>query len=206
MPRRPPRRPGSTNPPPREPIVAFRDQATAWLASKDIDQWQEPWPTPDLMLEGMLANIEAGETFIVWDDNHTPAATITINRWAKPELWTEEEAAEPALYAYKVTVDRAYGGQGLGAELLAWAGSRAGDEGADWLRVDVWTTNEHLQHYYLKQGYHLRPHRGPAPLPLGSAVPAASPAHPNAPPAGGPEPNRLRTCTNLGAVGGDSAR
>ena len=31
----------------------------------------------------------------------------------------------------------AYGGQGLGAELLDWAGSRAADEGADWLRVDV---------------------------------------------------------------------
>jgi hypothetical protein len=51
-----------------------------------------------------------------------PAATITINHLAKPELWTPQEAAEPALYAHKVTMDRAYGGQGLGA---------------DWLRVDV---------------------------------------------------------------------
>jgi GNAT superfamily N-acetyltransferase len=82
-----------------------------------------------------------------------PAATITINRWAKPELWTEQERAEPALYAHKVTVDRAHAGQGLGAELLDWAGTKAADEGADWLRVDVWTTNEHLQHYYLRQGF-----------------------------------------------------
>jgi hypothetical protein len=29
----------------------------------------------------------------------------------------------------------------------------AADEGADWLRVDVWTTNERLQHYYLRQGF-----------------------------------------------------
>jgi GNAT superfamily N-acetyltransferase len=100
-----------------------------------------------------LANIEAGETFIVWDDDHTPAATITINRWAKPELWTPEEAAEPALYAHKVTVDRAHAGQGLGAELLDWAGTRAANEDAVWLRVDVWTTNERLQHYYLEQGF-----------------------------------------------------
>ena len=95
----------------------------------------------------------AGETFIVWDDNDAPAATITINRFAKPELWTEEEAAQPALYAHKVTVDRTYAGQGLGAELLDWAGTRAADEGADWLRVDVWTTNGRLQHYYLRQGF-----------------------------------------------------
>ena len=134
-------------------LVAFRDQAAAWLASKGIDQWQEPWPTEDLMVEGMLANIEAGETFIIWDDDDTPAATITINHLAKPELWTPEEAAEPALYAHKVTVDRAYGGQGLGAELLDWAGTKAADEGADWLRVDVWTTNERLQHYYLREGF-----------------------------------------------------
>jgi hypothetical protein len=78
--------PSGTKPPPR-------------LASKGIGQWQEPWPTEDLMVEGMLANIEAGETFIVWDEDETPAATITINRYAKPELWTPEEAAEPALYA-----------------------------------------------------------------------------------------------------------
>src|SRR5215207_5983455 len=75
-------------------LVAFRDEAARWLASKGIDQWQEPWPTEDLMVEGMLRSIEAGETFIVW-------------------------------YADKVTVDRAYGGQGLGAELLDWAGTRA---------------------------------------------------------------------------------
>ena len=134
-------------------LIAFRDEAARWLAARGIDQWSEPWPSDDLMTKGMLRNINAGETFIVWDDHNKPAATITINQFAKPELWTPEEAAEPALYAHKVTVDRAYGGQGLGAELLDWAGTRAADEGADWLRVDVWTTNEHLQHYYLKQGF-----------------------------------------------------
>jgi hypothetical protein len=38
-------------------------------------------------------------------------------------------------------------------ELLDWAGTRAADEDARWLRVDVWTTNERLQHHYLKQGF-----------------------------------------------------
>jgi len=152
-------------------LVTFRDQAAAWLAGKGIDQWQEPWPTEDLMVEGMFRNIEAGETFIVWDDDDTPAATITINQFAKSELWTPEEAAEPALYAHKVTVDRAYGGQGLGAELLDWAGSKAANEGADWLRVHVWTTNEHLQHYYLKQG---SPTSAPSCCPTTRLVPCSS--------------------------------
>jgi hypothetical protein len=57
-------------------------------------------------------HLEASETFMVWDDN-IPAATITINRSAKPELGSEQERAELTLYSHMVTVDRAYGGQGL---------------------------------------------------------------------------------------------
>lgn len=138
-------------------LIAFRDEAARWLAARGIDQWREPWPTEDLMEEGMLRNIRAGETFIVWDDDGTPAATITVDRWANPELWTPEEAAEPSLYAHKLTVARAYAGQGLGAELLDWAGARATAAGDRWLRVDVWTTNRNLQRYYLRLGFaHVR--------------------------------------------------
>ncbi len=61
-------------------LIAFRDEAARWLAARGIDQWQEPWPTEDLMEEGMLRKIQAGETFIVWDDDGAPAATITVDR------------------------------------------------------------------------------------------------------------------------------
>jgi GNAT superfamily N-acetyltransferase len=108
------------------------------------------------MAEGMLRNIGAGETFLVWDAG-TPAATVTVDGWANPDLWTPAEAAEPALYAHKLTVARAYAGRGLGAELLDWAGTRAAEKGAIWLRLDVWTTNHELQRYYLEQGFtHVR--------------------------------------------------
>jgi GNAT superfamily N-acetyltransferase len=138
-------------------LIAFRDEAARWLAARGIDQWREPYPTEDLMEEGMLRSIRAGETFIVWDDDGTPAATITVDRWANPDLWTPEEAAEPALYAHKLTVARDYAGQGLGAELLDWAGTRAAVGDARWLRVDVWTTNPKLQQYYLELGFrHVR--------------------------------------------------
>jgi GNAT superfamily N-acetyltransferase len=109
------------------------------------------------MEEGMLRSIRAGETFIVWDEDGTPAATITVDRWVNPDLWTPEEAAEPALYAHKLTIARAYAGQGLGAELLDWAGARAAAAGDRWRRVDVWTTNRELQRYYLRLGFiHIR--------------------------------------------------
>jgi GNAT superfamily N-acetyltransferase len=138
-------------------LIAFRDEAARWLAARGIDQWREPYPTEDLMEEGMLRSIRAGETFIIWDDDGTPVATITVDRWANPDLWTAEEAAEPALYAHKLTVARTYAGQGLGGELLDWAGTRAAAAGDRWLRVDVWTTNLKLQDYYLGLGFkHVR--------------------------------------------------
>jgi len=137
-------------------LIGFRDEAARWLKGRGIDQWSAPWPTQDLMEEGMLRSILAGETFIVWDDD-TPAATLTVDHWANPDLWTPVEAAEPALYTHKVTVARAYAGRGLGRELLDWAGTRAANEGARWLRLDAWTTNRTLQQYYLDQGFsHVR--------------------------------------------------
>ncbi len=137
-------------------LIRFRNDASRWLAARGIDQWSAHWPSEDLMAEGMLRNIQAGETFLVWD-GAVPAATITLDRSPRPGLWTEAEIAEPALYAHKLTVDRAYAGVGLGAELLDWAGAKGASTGAKWLRLDVWTTNERLQRYYLDQGFsHVR--------------------------------------------------
>jgi GNAT superfamily N-acetyltransferase len=139
-----------------EILIAFRDEASRWLRAHGIDQWSSPWPSEDLMAEGILRNIKAGETFLVWDGG-TPAATVTVDDWANPDLWTEHEAAEPALYVHKLTVARAHAGRGLGAELLDWAGTKAADSGATWLRLDVWTTNLQLQRYYLDQDFiHVR--------------------------------------------------
>jgi ribosomal protein S18 acetylase RimI-like enzyme len=161
-------------------LIDFRDEAARWLAARGIDQWQEPYPTEDLMEAGMLRSIRAGETFIVWDDDGQPAATITVDRWANPDLWTPEEAAEPALYVHKLTVARAYAGQGLGGELLEWAGARAATAGDRWLRVDVRTTNQQLQDYYRRLGFmHVRtiarPHNPSAALFQRPARHAATP-------------------------------
>jgi single stranded DNA-binding protein len=116
-------------------------------------------------------------TVVVWRDQAEHAAeslskgsrVVVVGR-LQQRTWTAEdgsarqvvevvadERAEPALYAHKATVARAYAGEGLGAELLDWAGTRATNEGARWLRVDVWTTNDKLQQYYRDQGFtHVR--------------------------------------------------
>jgi GNAT superfamily N-acetyltransferase len=129
-------------------ILAFRADAAAWLRRRGIDQWSNPFPP-----EGILATIQAGATWMVWDDS-TAVATITVTRGGEPELWNELERAEPAVYCHKLTVARAYAGRRIGAELLDWAGGVAHEEGRRWLRLDAWDTNASLHRYYRQQGFH----------------------------------------------------
>ncbi|MEU2430754.1 GNAT family N-acetyltransferase [Streptomyces sp. NPDC007861] len=132
-------------------LLAFREEAAAWLSSLGTDQWQRPYPADKL-----LETIEAGTVFMAMD-GETTAATITLTPEAEAGLWMEEELSEPSLFVNKLTVARTHSSQNLGGHLLDWAGHRAYQAGAKWLRLDAWTTNADLQAYYLRQGFeHVR--------------------------------------------------
>ncbi|MCT2589371.1 GNAT family N-acetyltransferase [Streptomyces sp. N2-109] len=132
-------------------LLAFREEAAAWLSELGSDQWTRPYPA-----DRLLATIEAGTVFMVRDGASIPA-TITITPEAEQGLWTDEELAEPSIFVNKLTVARTHAGQNLGGRLLDWAGDRAYRASAKWLRLDAWTTNEALQRYYRQQGFeHVR--------------------------------------------------
>ncbi|MFD0310002.1 GNAT family N-acetyltransferase [Streptomyces sp. NPDC127119] len=132
-------------------LLAFREEAAAWLARLGSDQWQRSYPA-----DFLLATIKAGVVFMVMD-GETTAATITLTPEVEAGLWTEQELSEPSRFINKLTVARTHAGQDLGGRLLDWAGDRAYRDGAKWLRLDAWTTNEPLQQYYLRQGFeHVR--------------------------------------------------
>ncbi|MEU0285450.1 GNAT family N-acetyltransferase [Streptomyces sp. NPDC006147] len=132
-------------------LVAFREEAAAWLTRLGSDQWQRPYPA-----DRLLATIEAGTVFMIMDGEAT-VATITLTSEAEEGLWTERELQEPSMFINKLTVARGYAGRNVGGRLLDWAGDRAYRAGAKWLRLDAWTTNEGLQRYYVRQGFdHVR--------------------------------------------------
>ncbi|MFG2341478.1 GNAT family N-acetyltransferase [Streptomyces yangpuensis] len=132
-------------------LLAFREEAAAWLRELGSDQWSRPYPA-----ERLLATIEAGTVFMVRDRGVT-AATITLTPEAEDGLWSSEELAEPSLFVNKLTVARTHAGRDLGGRLLDWAGDRAYRSGASWLRLDAWTANAGLQRYYLDHGFvHVR--------------------------------------------------
>ncbi|WP_328895210.1 GNAT family N-acetyltransferase [Streptomyces sp. NBC_00236] len=132
-------------------LLAFREEAAAWLTRLGTDQWQRPYPA-----DRLLATIQAGSVFMVMDGDVT-AATVTLSADVEDGLWTEEELSEPSIFVTKLTVARTHAAQNLGGRLLDWAGDRAYRDGAQWLRLDAWTTNAALQQYYLRRGFeHVR--------------------------------------------------
>lgn len=137
-------------------VLDMRAEAAAWLGALGTDQWSRPFPDEATQTQRLLSSILAGETWMVRDGVET-VGTITINDFANPLLWTEAECAQPARYVHKMTVRRSHAGTGLGARMLDWSGDRAAAEGARWLRLDAWTTNEKLHAYYRRQGFeHVR--------------------------------------------------
>jgi GNAT superfamily N-acetyltransferase len=135
-------------------IIGLIDSAATWLQrDKNTNQWAEPWPDEETRNGRITRGIVRGATWIV-EDRGVLAGTITCRDRANPRLWTPAELAERAVYVSRLIVDRPYAGHGLGAALIDWAGVRGMEQwDADWLRVDVWTTNLGLHNYYKGQDF-----------------------------------------------------
>jgi hypothetical protein len=69
-------------------ILAMRQEASDWLAKQGIDQWAAAWPTPEAQSERILSSIRAGETWMVRDDAGATAATVALDSFSDPKLWT----------------------------------------------------------------------------------------------------------------------
>ena len=140
-------------------IFQLLDGAAAWLrTTKDTDQWEKPWPTREARDARVRVGVENGETWIALDDS-IPVGTITIAGKPNTYVWSDLTSgcrlSDRAVYVHRLITARNYVGlEGLGSELLDWAG-RNGRRlyGARWIRVDVWTSNRALHNYYLDHGF-----------------------------------------------------
>lgn len=137
-------------------VIGLVEEAAAWLRAKGTDQWARPWPSRGERDERIRADILARKTWIAWDGD-IAAATITVEDRPDEILRRDWDEAR-ATYVHRLVVSRNYAGISLGAALLNWAGRRAAAEGAVWVRIDVWRTNQALHEYYKDQGFrHVRP-------------------------------------------------
>jgi hypothetical protein len=138
-------------------VLGLVQEASDWLWTKDTDQWTKPWPDEKGRDARVLRGLLKGTTWIVWDGD-IPAATVTITPRKNAAVWSKPgctcDLAERAVFIHRLITARKYAGQGLGAELIDWAGLRGQRlYGAKWIRIDVWTTNTGLHDYYVKTGF-----------------------------------------------------
>jgi predicted N-acetyltransferase YhbS len=137
----------------RKTIHGLIGEARGWLPDKGTDQWAVPWPSTAALDARVLRDIRAARTWLVEDDQAV-VATVTYSPAGNRRLWTPEEQREPAVYVARLIVRRSHAGQRIGEALVDWAGVCAlRDWNAQWIRIDVWTTNEALHNYYGKRGF-----------------------------------------------------
>jgi ribosomal protein S18 acetylase RimI-like enzyme len=135
-------------------ILNLINEAAAWLRTKDTDQWQRPWPNLKARDNRVANGLRQKRTWLAADHTGTPVATITCRRYPNQKLWSRAEQLDRAVYVSRLIVARRNAGLGIGEALIDWAGKRAQEEWeADWIRIDVWTTNNALRDYYEKRGF-----------------------------------------------------
>ena len=134
-------------------ILSLIDEASCWLRDKGTEQWSRPWPDRMARDGRVRRGLRNGNTWIV-EAGHKAIATITYRPHGNVALWTSPEQREPAVYVSRLIVTRRAAGLGVGLATLDWAATRAlRDWNAQWIRIDVWTTNLALHHYYEKRGF-----------------------------------------------------
>lgn len=142
-------------------IIDLINESAEWLqAEKQSDQWEKPWPDVTARDQRIRRGIKLGRTWMV-EGNEGLVGTVSCGRGGNKKLWKQRERNQPALYVSRLIVGRRHSGKAIGASLIDWAGQRGVRAwGALWIRVDVWTTNNALQNYYLEQGFeHVRTYK-----------------------------------------------
>ena len=136
-------------------ILYLIRQASGWLKDMGTDQWQREWPNVEGRNARVWRGLEVGATRIVWAGDRRGRhghrrAKSQHGRLAKREL----HLGRPAVYAHRLIIDRRFAGFGLGAQLIDWAGLHGRDKWeAEWIRIDVWSTNKGLHEYYMNTGF-----------------------------------------------------
>lgn len=158
-------------------VATMHAEITQWLAAKGTDQWQR---TREHVRQSITRDVMAGTCWLAYSGK-TIAGTVTIDTYADPEFWTEEDQPTDAVYVHRMIVRREFAGRGIGKVLIRVAESLARAAGRRWIRLDAWSTNKQLHRYYAQLGFeHVRtlqyPHRGSGALFQRLVQPAPTPS------------------------------
>lgn len=139
-------------------VLSVLVQAAEWLKLRGIRQWGHYLDGATEERHELLQSIQQGEVYLV-RQGEVPAGTITLQ--ATPGDWDRQiwgdVSDDDALYVHRFAVARAFGGQGLGKEMLDFAEQHGRALGKRYLRLDCVGHNHRLNEYY-KRRYQFQGH------------------------------------------------
>lgn len=128
-----------------EALLALREAASAWLATRGVRQW-EPG---EVGVHEVREQIVAGEWHVVREGG-APVAALRL-LWQDEQFWGQQPPV--AGYVHGLVVSQRHHGVGLGGALLRWAADQALHHGRSVLRLDCGEENSALRRYYSTQGF-----------------------------------------------------
>lgn len=128
-----------------EIMAQILTDAVNYKMAHDDKVWgDEPYTATEV--EGRISD---GTAYIAWLDD-TAVATFMLT-WQDEMVWGKQPPV--AGYVHQLAVSDGYHGQGIGGEVLDWAGKRVAEEGRQFLRIDFQPLNLGLKSYYEKMGF-----------------------------------------------------
>jgi ribosomal protein S18 acetylase RimI-like enzyme len=122
-------------------VVEVLAGASAWLASRGVDQWPERFSDSFIS-----ATAERGELYVAVEEPEV-VGTITL-QWSDPMFWAERCDAG---FFHRLAIRRSH--TGLGRTLIDWADNQSEQRGRPYLCMDVVTSNRRLRDYYEALGF-----------------------------------------------------
>lgn len=107
------------------------------------------WGTEPYTVQELQDRISKGHTYTAWLDKEVVGTLIFL--WEDEMMWGEQPPV--AAYVHQLAIKDGYHGQGIGEQLLEWAGQKALEKGRKLLRIDFPPHNEGLKRYYEKLGF-----------------------------------------------------
>lgn len=121
-------------------------EAAGWLKG----QGQTLWFPEELTPEKLMVHIQTGELYLVMMGN-SPVGTVIFQLHDKT-FWPDMPEGDAA-YIHKVILRRSVAGQGLGAQIIAWAKEKARSMGMAYLRLDTEAARTKLCALYESAGF-----------------------------------------------------
>ena len=133
-------------------IMDIMHQAQEYLKSKDVDQWQDGYPQPEIILN----DIDNEESYVAEIDGEV-AGTLVISFRGEETYdkiyegeWLRDEAY---CVVHRVAMDRKYRGKGLASGMLKYAETLCKEKNIKSIKIDTHLDNKVMRGLISKNGY-----------------------------------------------------